>query len=174
MMYSTNILLNLISTIFKTINSSVDNARKTLALFNKDWNTYKTNWQNANGFWGKVGSVFAPSKSTSVTPQQLQILRNWNNAVKHGCTNQETFNRIIADADDKTKFYFAGLNKGKGSVEGLKNTQNVAKASTIGLTIAQTALNAAISMGVGILVNLAITGIRKLVNAEDKGTVLLS
>lgn len=168
MMYSTNILLNLISTIFKTINSSVDDTRKTLALFNKDWNTYKTNWQNANGFWGKVGSVFAPSKSTSVTPQQLQILKNWNNAVKHGCTNQETFNRIIADADDKTKLYFAGLNKGKGSVEGLKNAQNVAKASTIGLTIAQTALNAAISMGIGILINLAITGITKLVNANKE------
>lgn len=167
-MYSTNILLNLISTIFKTINSSVDDTRKTLALFNKDWNTYKTNWQNANGFWGKVGSVFAPSKSASVTPQQLQILKNWNNAVKHGCTNQETFNRIIADADDKTKLYFAGLNKGKGSVEGLKNAQNVAKASTIGLTIAQTALNAAISMGIGILINLAITGITKLVNANKE------
>lgn len=161
-------MLSLISTIFKTINSSVDDTRKTLALFNKDWNTYKTNWQNANGFWGKVGSVFAPSKSTSVTPQQLQILKNWNNAVKHGCTNQETFNRIIADADDKTKLYFAGLNKGKGSVEGLKNAQNVAKASTIGLTIAQTALNAAISMGIGILINLAITGITKLVNANKE------
>lgn len=168
MMYSTNILLNLISTIFKTINSSVDDTRKTLALFNKDWNTYKTNWQNANGFWGKVGSVFAPSKSTSVTPQQLQILKNWNNAVKHGCTNQETFNRIIADADDKTKLYFAGLNKGKGSVEGLKNAQNVAKASTIGLTIAQTALNAAISMGISLLINLAVTGITKLVNANKE------
>lgn len=167
-MYSTNILLNLISTIFKTINSSVDDTRKTLALFNKDWNTYKTNWQNANGFWGKVGSVFAPSKSTSVAPQQLQILKNWNNAVKHGCTNQETFNRIIADADDKTKLYFAGLKKGKGSVEGLKNAQNVAKDSTIGLTIAQTALNAAISMGIGILINLAITGITKLVNANKE------
>ena len=30
------------SMIFKTIDSSVDNTRKTLALFNKDWNTYKT------------------------------------------------------------------------------------------------------------------------------------
>ena len=48
--------------IFKTITSSVDESRKTLALFNKDWNTYKTNWQNANGIGGKIGSIFASSK----------------------------------------------------------------------------------------------------------------
>lgn len=49
--------------------------------------------------------------------------------------------------DSNTKLYFSGLNKGKNSVEELKNAQNVAKQSTIGLTLAQTALNAAISLG---------------------------
>lgn len=49
--------------IFKTITSSVDETRKTLALFNKDWNTYKSNWQNANGLFGKIGSVFTPANA---------------------------------------------------------------------------------------------------------------
>ena len=51
--------------IFKTIISSVDETRKTLALFNKDWNTYKSNWQNANGIFGKIGSVFTPANTIS-------------------------------------------------------------------------------------------------------------
>ena len=129
--------------IFKQINSSVDETRKTLALFNKDWNTYKRNWQQGvsqNGFTGGVKSIFKSSSSNSViSSDQVQILRNWNNAVNHGCTNQETFNKIIANADENTKMYFAGLNKGKGSIDGLKNAQNAAEVSTIGLTIAQTA-----------------------------------
>ena len=157
--------------IFKTINSSVGETRKTLALFNKDWNTYKRNWQNANGVFGKIGSVFSSSKGTSnniISNDQLQILRNWNNAVKHGCTNQETFNRIIANADENTKMYFAGLNNGKGSVEGLKNAQNAAETSTIGLAIAQTALNAAIGMGIGLLISLVVKGIDKLVHANEE------
>ena len=108
------------SMIFKTIDSSVDNTRKTLALFNKDWNTYKTNWQQGfsqNGVAGGIKSIFQSSNSNSViSKDQLQILRNWNNAVAHDCTNQETFNRIIKDADSNTKLYFSGLNKGKGSV----------------------------------------------------------
>ena len=169
-----NTLLKYNSTIFKTINSSVDETRKTLALFNKDWNTYKTNWQQGfsqNGFAGGVKSIFQSSSQNSViSKDQVQILRNWNNAVAHGCTNQETFNRIIANADDNTKMYFAGLNKGKGSIEGLKNAQNVAKQSTIGLTIAQTALNMAISMGLMAAISLAIKGFDKLVNSAKRAS----
>lgn len=171
-MYSTNILLNLISTIFKTINSSVDDTRKTLALFNKDWNTYKTNWQKgfaSNGFAGGVKSVFQSTKSV-VSPEQIQMLRTWNNAVKHGCTNQETFNKIIANADHNTKMYFAGLNKGKGTLDGLKKAQNATKASTIGLTIAQTALNMAISMGLMAAIFLAIKGFDKMINHAKRAS----
>lgn len=162
------------STIFKTIDSSVDNTRKTLALFNKDWNTYKTNWQQGfsqNGVAGGIKSIFQSSNSNSViSKDQLQILRNWNNAVAHGCTNQETFNRIIKDADSNTKLYFSGLNKGKGSVEGLKNAQNVAKQSTIGLTLAQTALNAAISLGFTAALMLAVKGLDKLINSAKRAS----
>ncbi len=160
--------------IFKTINSSVDETRKTLALFNKDWNTYKTNWQQGfsqNGFAGGVKSIFQSSSQNSViSKEQVQILRNWNNAVAYGCTNQETFNRIIANADDNTKMYFAGLNKGKGSIEGLKNAQNDAKQSTIGLTIAHTALNMAISMGLMAAISLAIKGFDKLINSAKRAS----
>ncbi len=172
MMYSTNILLNLISTIFKTINSSVDDTRKTLALFNKDWNTYKTNWQQgfaSNGFAGGVKSIFQSTKSV-VSSEQIQMLRTWNNAVKHGCTNQETFNKIIANADHNTKMYFAGLNKGKGTLDGLKNAQNATKASTIGLTIAQTALNMAISMGLTLAISAAIKGFDKMMNSAKRAS----
>ena len=66
--------------------------------------------------------------------------------------------------------YFAGLNKGKGSIEGLKNAQNVAKQSTIGLTIAQTALNMAISMGLMAAISLAIKGFDKLVNSAKRAS----
>ncbi|RHT96218.1 hypothetical protein DW721_02295 [Clostridium sp. AM27-31LB] len=160
------------SMIFKTKDSSVDSTRKTLSLFNKDWNTYKTNWQQGfsqNGISGGIKSIFQSSNSV-ISKDQLQILRNWNNAVAHGCTNQETFNRIIKDADSNTKLYFSGLNKSKGSVEGLKNAQNVAKQSTIGLTLAQTALNTAISLGFTAALMLAVKGLDKLINSAKRAS----
>lgn len=160
------------SMIFKTKDSSVDSTRKTLSLFNKDWNTYKTNWQQGfsqNGISGGIKSIFQSSNSV-ISKDQLQILRNWNNAVAHGCTNQETFNRIIKDSDSNTKLYFSGLNKSKGSVEGLKNAQNVAKQSTIGLTLAQTALNTAISLGFTAALMLAVKGLDKLINSAKRAS----
>lgn len=162
------------SMIFKTIDSSVDSTRKTLALFNKDWNTYKTNWRqrfSQNGVAGGIKSIFQSSSSKSViSKDQLQILKNWNNAVAHGCTKQETFNRIIKDADSTTKLYFSGLNKRKGSVEGLKKAQNEAKQSTIGLTLAETALNAALSFGITAAITLAIKGFDKLANSAKRAS----
>lgn len=58
--------------IFKQINSSVDKTRKTLALFNKDWNTYKANWQNANGI-GKIESVFTPANA--ITKSDIEAIK---------------------------------------------------------------------------------------------------
>ena len=63
-----------ISTIFTQIDSSVDKTRKTLALFNKDWNTYKTNWQNANGIGGKIDSIFASAKANVSVISAEQII----------------------------------------------------------------------------------------------------
>ena len=155
--------------MFKQIDSSVDKTRKTLALFNKDWNTYKTNWQNANGISDKINSIFTSynANTSVISDEQIRILRNWNNAVMHGCSSQKTFNRIIANADDNTKMYFAGLNKGKGSIEGLKKAQNVAAQSTIGLTVAQTALNMAMSFGITALISLIIKGYDELANSVE-------
>lgn len=59
--------------IFKQIDSSVDETRKTLALFNKDWNTYKRNWQNANGVFGKIGSVFTPA--SAITKSDIEAIK---------------------------------------------------------------------------------------------------
>ncbi len=160
--------------IFKTIDDSVDKTRKTLALFNKDWNTYKTNWQKGfsqNGIIGGLKSIFQSNKTSVISKEQIQILRNWNNAVKHGCTNQETFNRIIANADDNTKMYFAGLNKGKGSVEGLAKANNTCNNSfKIGSVILKAfgiALNmiafAAIAKGISMIA----TKISEMSNATE-------
>ena len=59
-------------------------------------------------------------------------------------------------------------NGGKVSAQGMATAQNMAKTSTIGLTIAQTALNAAIGMGIGLLINLAIQGVNKLIHANEE------
>ncbi len=118
-------------------------------------------------------SIFQSSNSNSgISNEQVQILRVWNNAVKHGCTSQETFNKIIANADENTKMYFSGLNKGKGSVEGLKNAINntslSAKAGQAALQGVAIAGNMLAMMTIGEAISLTIKGIDYLVHYEEK------
>ncbi|SOY32053.1 hypothetical protein AMURIS_04806 [Acetatifactor muris] len=152
--------------IFKTITSSVDETRKTLALFNKDWNTYKRNWQNANGVFGKIGSVFTPANA--ITKSDIEAIKAYNSQIDSCVTSQTAFNRTMLNASPAAQNLVASYNGGKVSAQGMATAQNAAKASTIGLTIAQTALNAAIGMGIGLLISLVVKGIDKLVHANEE------
>ena len=154
------------SMIFKTINSSVDETRKTLALFNKDWSTYKRNWQNANGVFGKIGSVFTPANA--ITKSDIEAIKAYNSQIDSCVTSQTAFNRTMLNASPAAQNLVASYNGGKVSAQGMATAQNAAKASTIGLTIAQTALNAAIGMGIGLLISLVVKGIDKLVHANEE------
>lgn len=152
--------------IFKTINSSVDETRKTLALFNKDWNTYKRNWQNANGVFGKIGSVFTPANA--ISKSDIEAIKAYNSQIDSCVTSQTAFNRTMLNANPAAQNLVASYNGRKVSAQGIATAQNAAKASTIGLTLAQTALNAAIGMGSGLLVSLVVKGIDKLVHANEE------
>lgn len=157
---------NFNSMIFKTITSSVDETRKTLALFNKDWNTYKRNWQNANGVFGKIGSVFTPANA--ITKSDIEAIKAYNSQIDSCVTSQTAFNRTMLNASPAAQNLVASYNGGKVSAQGMATAQNAAKESTIGLTIAQTALNAAIGMGIGLLISLFVKGIDKLVHANEE------
>lgn len=154
------------STIFKTITSSVDESRQTLALFNKDWETYKRNWQNANGIGGKLGSIFTPANA--ITKSDIEAIKAYNSQIDACVTSQTAFNRTMLNASPAAQNLVASYNGGKVSAQGMATAQNAAKASTIGLTIAQTALNAAIGMGIGLLINLVVQGVNKLIHANEE------
>lgn len=154
------------STIFKTITSSVDESRQTLALFNKDWETYKRNWQNANSIGGKLGSIFTPANA--ITKSDIEAIKAYNSQIDACVTSQTAFNRTMLNASPAAQNLVASYNGGKVSAQGMATAQNAAKASTIGLTIAQTALNAAIGMGIGLLINLVVQGVNKLIHANEE------
>ena len=148
--------------IFKQINNSVDETRKTIALFNKDWNTYKRNWQNANGVFGKIGSVFIPANA--ISKSDIEAIKAYNFQIDSCVTSQTAFNRTMLNASPAAQNLVASYNGGKVSAQDMATAQNTAETSTIGLTIAQTALNAAIGMGIGLLISLAV----KLVHVNEE------
>lgn len=106
--------------IFKTINSSVDETRKTLALFNKDWDTYKRNWQNANGVFGKIGSVFTPANA--ITKSDIEAIKAYNSQIDSCVTSQTAFNRTMLNASPAAQNLVASYNEGKVSAQAMAST----------------------------------------------------
>lgn len=101
--------------IFKTINSSVNETKKTLSLFNKDWNTYKRNWQNANGVFCKIGSIFTPA----ISKNDIEAINAYNSQIDSGVTSQTAFNRTMLNASPAAQNLIAAYNGGKVSTQGM-------------------------------------------------------
>lgn len=137
-----------------------------MALFNKDWETYKRNWQNANGIGGKLGSIFTPANA--ITKSDIEAIKAYNSQIDACVTSQTAFNRTMLNASPVAQNLVASYNGGKVSAQGMATAQNAAKNSTLGLTVAQMALNAAIGMGIGLLINLVVQGVNKLIHANEE------
>ncbi len=82
--------------------------------------------------------------------------------------SQEALRMQWANSNTSFGKYISGLNGAKASFGGYITSLIGAKAATIGLQIATTALNAALTMGISMLVSWAISGIMKLVNAKKE------
>ena len=82
--------------------------------------------------------------------------------------SQEALRMQWANSNTSFGKYISGLNGAKASFGGYVTSLIGAKAATIGLQIATTALNAALTMGISMLVSWAISGIMKLVNAKKE------
>ena len=76
-------------------------------------------------------------------------------------------NELLDQSDESLGRYLKGLNNSKASMGGYSNSLKTAKASTVGLTIATTLLNTAISFGIMAGISLLIKGISNYINKID-------
>ena len=152
--------------IFKTIEDSVDKTRSKLILFNKDWETYKKNWEKGvskSGFIGGIKSIFQSNK-TSLSAEQMRRYRDWNNAVKHNVTTQKDYNRILKGATQTERQYYQSLNHRKAVLAELTHATN---ASTLA-TKAHSAALKALSIAGNIVAMIAISkAIQLAISAYD-------
>lgn len=128
--------------IFKTITSDIDKTRQSLLLFNKDWDTWKTNWNNATGIRGKIGSLFA---STAISQSDVQAIQAYNSQIDSCVTSQTAFNRTMLNASPAAQNLVASCNGAKVSMQQLSTaTQQVTlatKASHIAMKAFSISLN---------------------------------
>lgn len=91
-------------------------------------------------------------------------ITHYNTLLIEGKGNEDGFTQAVLNHNTKFAAYLANLNGTNASLGGYAKYLVAVKAKTIGLTVATTALNAAISWGVSALAGLIISGLSSAVN----------
>lgn len=149
--------------IFKTINSSIDSSRKSIALFNKDWNTYVTNFKNASGLKGKAISI--------ISSNDINCLRAYNQQISNGIKPSQAYRNTMTSCTKEAKQQAVAIAKGTVTID--KATESIKK-STLAATankIAMSAMSIALNIGTFMLISAAVSKVisvfNELVHSEE-------
>ena len=95
-------------------------------------------------------------------------VNTYNSNLSKSTGLQNAYVNAVNNQNSSLGAYLSGLNGAKASFSGYIKYLFSAKAATIGLSIASTALNAALTMGLSFAIQLVVEGIQKLINADKE------
>lgn len=162
--------------------SSVDNAKKSINLFNKDWDTYKTNWTNANtvrtfennithepiivkggGRFNQLASLF--------NSNDINCLKEYNRVLQAGIKPSEAFKATMNGCTSEAKQNAVAIAKGNITFEEAVTSMNAlsisSKLGAAGLQALATAGNMLLMLGISKGIELVATGIDNLVHSAE-------
>ena len=149
--------------IFKTINSSIDSSGKSIALFNKDWNTYVTNLKNASGIKGKAISI--------ISSNDVNCLRAYNQQIANGIKPSEAYRNTMTSCTKEAKQQAVAIAKGTTTIDAatksIKESTLAAKANKIAMSAMSTVLNIGVLMLVTTTVSKLISVFNELIHSEE-------
>ena len=93
------------------------------------------------------------------------ILNTYNTELSEVGLSSQQFTQSVAQGNPVLGRYLANVGVGNATMRGYVGTLIAAKAATIGLTIAQTALNAVVGFGLGLVVQFIMSGLSKALEA---------
>lgn len=95
------------------------------------------------------------------------IIQEYNNGCRTVGMSQAEFVQAVSSTNPVMGSYLSNLNGARGSMTGYATSLIGATAKTIGLTVASTALNAVLTMGIGMAIGAVISGISSLITYYD-------
>ncbi len=123
---------------------------------------------NKNGAFTLQGLSVNTSQSVSNFTKLNNAFNAYNGNLSKSTQLQNAYIQAVGNQNHSLGNYLAGLNGAKASMGGYIKSLVGAKAATIGLQVASTALNAAISMGLSLAISALISAITSWVNKEKE------
>ena len=139
---------------------------------NKDYGIRQI-WNREKGSIDVQGNLFGVD-ITAVKQQKQhfeeakEAIAGWNGALFKGSTDINDFKDAVVQNNAQLKAYLSSCSKdAPASLAGYKAYLNAAGISTDALRLKTVLMNAAIGMGIGAAIQLAVTGITALIQAEE-------
>lgn len=155
---------------------------KSLAFLGKQLSQIKEQLQETASLKDKIKNLFVSDEkfeNNKILSQQFEVdklsIRNYISAIEHGVQTNTAFEKTMANASQAAKDYAKNSDSSSISVKNFVSMQEsltkATKSSTAGviaLTLAETALNAALTAGLSFAIESIIAGINHLVTAQQR------
>ena len=148
------------------IEQSMSGASEAAKNFAKSWDLSN----EALGEFSKkqLESTGVISKTSSSMTNAKNIISAYNNLVDKSGQTQSKFASAISTLNPQLGSYLSGLDGAEASLAGYGAQLAFATVKTFALQAATLALNAALSMGIGMLISAGVSAIMSWINAEDE------
>lgn len=159
------------SMIFKTMDNELKVFGKTILTTTehlKNLETVNATVYNKNGQFNLQGLSINTSQSVGNFTKLNNAFKSYNGNLTKSTQLQNAYIKAVGNQNGALGNYLAGLNGAKASMGGYIKSLIGAKAATIGLQVASTLLNAALSLGLSLALSAIVSGITHLINKEKE------
>ena len=158
--------------IFKTFNSDLDGFTNKVGIANKSFAELMKAFSSANtggikGFFNGLKAM-GDALVNPLSQTDLSAIQSYNDLIDKGTDAQVAFAQTMNGTSNAAQGLVKSANGSKVALNGMKTASIGAKVGLIGAKVAAVAFNAALTMGISLLIDWAISGIQKLVNADKE------
>ena len=157
--------------IFKTFNNDLDGFANKVGIANKSFSELISAFNSANtgGFKGIINGLKSMGDAlvNPLSKVDLSAIDAYNKLIDNGIDGQEAFARTMGNTSNAAQDLVKSANGGKIAINGIKTASVGGKVALLGMRAAALLMNAALTMGISLLIDFAVSGIMKLINAEE-------
>ena len=156
--------------LFKTFNNDLDGFVNKIGFANKSFAELTNAFKSANtgGFKGFINGLKSMGDALAhpLSQSDLSAIESYNKLIDDGVDGQVAFAQTMKGTSNAAQSLVQSANGSKVALTGMKTATIGSKVALIGAKAAAIAFNAALTMGISLLIDFAVSGIMKLVNAK--------
>lgn len=158
--------------LFKTFNNDLDGFTNKVGIANKSFAELMNAFNSANtggikGFFNGLKAM-GGALANPLSQTDLSAIQSYNDLIAKGTDAQVAFAQTMNGTSNAAQGLVKSANGSQVALNGMKTASIGAKVGLIGAKVAAVAFNAALTMGISLLIDWAISGIQKLINADKE------